>query len=72
MRRQWNRFRCWLRYRFLKCDGCSGRFGMERLNAVSGDAWLCDDCICAYLMDAREQAKKGRAMYGIKESPDAR
>ena len=28
-----------------QCDSCAGKFEQDQLNPVSGDWWLCPDCL---------------------------
>ncbi len=42
----WQRIKWWVRYHWerRRCDGCSKRFTLSRIDPVSGDYWLCRNC----------------------------
>ena len=43
-----------------KCDMCQGSFVREILNPISGDWWLCDECLEVYFPRAEPDAMEWR------------
>lgn len=39
----------------VDCDMCQGTFESEVMNPVSGDWWLCSDCLRKYMLPGSDE-----------------